>query len=73
LAGSINHSVVVGDDVSQVLTQLLRGRQMDGIQGSDVGGLKRARGIEDTVIYPDHVESAEHCSAASESDFALES
>jgi hypothetical protein len=45
---------------------------MDGIEGSDLGGLKRASGIEDTVIYTDHVESAEHRSAASEPDFALE-
>jgi hypothetical protein len=52
LVGRCGHPVVVGDDPGQVSAELLGGREVNGVQGSELDRQHRAGGIQDAIIDP---------------------
>src|SRR5215204_2151066 len=64
LVGCRGHPVVVGDDPGQVSAELLCGREVDGVQGSELDRQDRAGGVQDAIVDPDQVDAGEDVMAA---------
>jgi hypothetical protein len=66
VVGRRGHPVVVGNDPGQVSAELLGGREVNGVQGSELDRQHRAGGIQDAISNPYQVDTGKDVMAASD-------
>ena len=59
MVSAVDHAGVVGDDVAELVLELLGGGEVDGVEGAELGRLQFAGAAEDAVVDADEVESGD--------------